>query len=326
MNDVRLDRRAFLGLGAGILGVALTPVWLRPAGRIHRLSVPVMGTIADLAVVDSDAGRARVALDAAAGELRHVEALMTRFVASSDVGRFNAAPMGTRVPVSHETAEVVRAAIGWARATGGAFDPTLEPVARLWDPAFVDRPPDRDVLRSAASESRGWTALEVQVRGDAAWLTRAPGTALDLGGIAKGWGIDRAADRLAGMGVASALVSVGGDLAALGAAPEGRPWRVGIRDPRDPEGIIRTVELTDGALATSGDYERWFEHDGVRYAHILDPKRAAPHRGVLRSVTVTAPRAVDADAAATAAFVLGHDAAIERFDGLAERPRIIHTA
>lgn len=326
-----LDRRAFLGLGVGVLGVALAPSWLRGKPRIHRLRVPVMGTVAELAVADSDPTRAGRALRAASVELRRVETLMTRFDAGSDVGRFNAAPVGSRVGVSPETAELVRIARIWAESTGGAFDPTLERLSRIWDPTEVRRPPDVDVLRRARADAGGWTSLEIWSDGTEAWMLRGPGTALDLGAIAKGWGIDRAADRLAGLGVSSALVNVGGDLAALGRAPGGRPWRVGVRDPRDPEGVVRTVELEDGSMATSGDYLRYFRHGGVRYAHILDPGLGSPSRSGLRSVTVVAGRATHADAAATTAFVLGPAAAADRFPTTlfrvpTSRPRIIHTA
>jgi thiamine biosynthesis lipoprotein len=326
-----LDRRAFLGLGAGFVGLALAPGWLRGAARIHRSRIPVMGTVAELAVAEADEARAGAALRAAAIELRRVESLMTRFDPRSDVGRFNAAPVGTRVPVAPETAEVVRIARLWADATGGAFDPTLERLARIWDPGEVARPPTPEAIRLARADSGGWTSLETWSDGTQAWMLRGPGTALDLGAIAKGWGIDRAADRLAGMGVSSALINVGGDLAALGRAPDGRPWRVGVRDPRDPDGIVRTVDLADGSMATSGDYLRYFSHAGVRYAHILDPGLASPTRSGVHSVTVVAGRATHADAAATAAFVLGPAGAADRvptqfFRVPASRPRIIHTA
>ncbi len=326
MNRTDLDRRAFLGLGVGILGVAVVPRWLRGSGVVHRSTVPVMGTLAELAVVDTDPRRAGIALRAAAVELTRVESLMTRFDPGSDIGRFNDASAGTRVPVSSETVEVVLRARDWAEVTGGAFDPTLERLTRIWDPMITDRPPSAESVQAAALDAGGWSDLECDSDASGAWMRRTDGAALDLGGIAKGWAIDRSVDLLAGMGVESALVSVGGDLAALGRPPDGGAWQIGIRDPRDPDGVVRTVDLTDGAMATSGDYLRFFDHDGMRYAHILDPTHAAPRRGGVHSVTVKAAKAADADAASTAAFVLGHSAAQRRFVESGRDVRIIHTA
>lgn len=326
MSGHRVDRRSFLALGAGVLGVAAAPSWLRPEERLVRLTVPVMGTVGELAVPARNEAMARQALQAAASELRRVEALMTRFRADSDVGRFNGAVPGTRVPVAPETAEVVREALGWARRSRGAFDPTLERLTAAWDPAIHAAPPDAETVRAAEADSRGWAALEVASAEGAAEaaLVRAPGTSLDLGGIAKGYGVDRAAAVLRDHGVFRGLVNVGGDLAALGDGPGGRPWRVGIRDPRDPEGIVETVELVDRAVATSGDYLRFFEHGGRRYHHILDPRTGAPAASPVRTVTVLAADARSADAAATVAFAAGpQDGAWMLLSSPAD-PRIIH--
>lgn len=325
MTTLRLDRRAFLGLGAGLLGVALTPSWLRGRESLVRSTVPVMGTIGELGIAGREGAGTRAILAAAGAELRRVESLMTRFTPDSDVGRFNSAAVGTRVPVSPETAQVVRRARDWAVWTDGAFDPTLERLTRIWDPGSTQTPPDAATRREAAADVGGWAALEIHSDGTDAWILRAPGTALDLGGIAKGWGIDRAADLLVALGVESALVNVGGDLVAIGEAPGGRPWTVGVRDPGDPSGTVRTLELRDGAMATSGDYLRAFDFDGVRYSHILDPSTGAPRRGSLRTVTVVSRDAVMADAAATAAFTLGPVAAGARFRALPVVVRIAHS-
>lgn len=142
-------------------------------------------------------------------------------------------------------------------------------------------------------------------------LVRAPGASLDLGGIAKGYGVDQAARVLREHGVFRGLVNVGGDLVALGDGPGGRPWRIGVRDPRNHEGTIETLDITDAAVATSGDYLRFFEHDGERYHHILDPKTGSPVRSRVRTVTVVAADAMTADASATVAFAMGVERAAE---------------
>lgn len=324
MNRAPVDRRTFLALGAGVLGVAAAPAWLRPRERLVRLTVPVMGTLAELAVPARHEGVARQALQAAAAELRRVESLMTRFSPASDVGRFNAAPAGASIPVSPETAEVVRAALGWARRSDGAFDPTLERLTALWDPASATVPPRGEALAAAQGDAGGWRTLETGSGTDTPTLLRTPGTALDLGGIAKGYGVDQATRVLREHGVHRGLVNVGGDLMALGDGPGARPWRIGIRDPRDPEGTVRTLELVDEAVATSGDYLRFFEHDGERYHHILDPRTGAPTRSRTRTVTVVAPDVMTADASATVAFTLEEEGARRVLASHPDGPRIMH--
>jgi thiamine biosynthesis lipoprotein len=132
---------------------------------------------------------------------------------------------------------------------------------------------------------------------------------LDLGGIAKGWGVDRAADVLAGLSGAC-LVNAGGDLVVRGLKPGGKPWRVGVQDPRDPSQLFLKLRLAENvAVATSGDYQRYFEVDGVRYHHLLDPRTGYPARAA-SSATVIAPDCATADAWATAVFVLGPAAGI----------------
>ena len=125
---------------------------------------------------------------------------------------------------------------------------------------------------------------------------------VDLGGIAKGFGVDAAADALRRHGVFHGLVNVGGDLVALGHDDSGEPWRVGVRSPDAPDGIVEVLSVTDEAVATSGDYLQFFKHGGRRYHHLLDPATGSPRRTVMRSLTVRAKCCLDADAAATAIF------------------------
>ena len=317
-----VDRRAFLALGSGMIGVAVMPAWLRPRERLVHRRVPVMGTVAELAVPARSESVVRRALNGAVAELHRVESLMTRYRADSDVGRFNAAVPGTWVAVDPETGEVVRAALEWAETSRGVFDPTLERLTRLWDPALTHEPPEEDSIRAA--RVGGWRELEVGSGAGGARLLRAPGSALDLGGIAKGYGVDRAAQILRDHGVFRGLVNVGGDLMALGDGPAGRPWRVGVRDPTRPEDVVATLEVVDRGVATSGDYLRYFEHGGRRYHHVLNAETRAPTRADLRSVTSTARSVMSADAAATWAFAQGHDGLTERLRARDDDVRFEH--
>jgi FAD:protein FMN transferase len=172
----------------------------------------------------------------------------------------------------------------------------------LWDVGSRKAPPaSGEVSRLAGLQLH--RAVELGRRGgEHVVLFHAPEIGIDLGGIAKGYAVDRAVESLRSWGVSNALVTAGGDLYALGHSPEGDPWQIGIQSPFDDGSLIATLPLEDGAIATSGDYQRYFEHGGRRYHHLLDPQTAEPHRGPVHSITVTASSCMTADAAATAIF------------------------
>lgn len=319
----RPGRREFISLGVSAFVLAALPFRARAAHTVRR-SVPIMGTIADLTVVHPDRLGAHAAIDDALAALRAVDAGMSRFRPDSDVGRANLLALRGRVPVSDATADVVGAALRWADATGGRFDPCLGRVAALWDVRHRTAPPADAELRMLARAGR-WTDLELDdAAGAAALRFHGADLALDLGGIAKGYGVDRAVDALRRHGVEHALVNVGGDLYALGRSPDGDPWQIGVRAAAAPHQLAGTIALTDAAVATSGDYEQFFTHGGRIYHHLLDPATAAPRASSLHSVTVQAASCTSADAAATAAFGLSAtdaDALVRRADVSA---RVLH--
>jgi thiamine biosynthesis lipoprotein len=283
-----------------------------------------MGTVADLAVLHRDRGYAHQALDAAVAELKWVEATMTRYDATSEVGRVNSAAGVRPVAVSGATAWVIREGLRWAERSQGAFDPALGRVAELWDATTRDEPPPpKEWARFAGAGM----FREVEVSGEgrnAAVFLADPAVALDLGGIGKGYAVDRAADTLREWGISSALVNVGGDLYALGDSPDGDPWNVGVRNPDDPEGIITTLQVSDGAVATSGDYQRFFEHEGRRYHHLIDPSTGAPRLTAARSLTVAAGTCMVADAAATAAFGMTESGVASLLSRSGGNVRVVH--
>jgi len=260
---------------------------------------------------------AQAAADAALQEIERLERLLDRFDPASPVSAINAQAGRGLVEVPAEVGEVVALALDIARRTGGAFDPTVAPLVDLWGFGSVGQgePPSRPPSPQAIEQVRrqvDYTAVRLEREGDVVrvGLTRA-GMALDLGGIAKGYAADRAVAVLRAGGVSSALVDVGGEVAVLGGRPAtagsrkgGEGWRVGIRHPRDPQGLLTTLELTTGAVATSGDYERFFEWEGRRYHHLIDPRTGWPATGLI-SVSVLHESAAVADALATAVMVLG---------------------
>ncbi|MDP2531062.1 MAG: FAD:protein FMN transferase [Candidatus Palauibacterales bacterium] len=305
-----LSRRRFVAVGAGIFVVSALPaVALRRSRRLYRRTIPVMGTLAEVGVVDDDAERAEAAIGAALAELRWVDRTMSRFSRASDVGRANAAAVGARTPVRAETARVVAEGLRWARASGDRFDPGLARALALWDVDHRHSPPASDAVAAFAGQAL-YRELEVErPRGDVGRgdrpgyiVRRHPEVGVDLGGIAKGHAVDRAVAALRRHGARDGMVNAGGDLYALGLSPEGSPWRVGIRSPSDPTRLLGQLDVTDRAVATSGDYEQYFDYRGRRYGHILDPATAAPWQTTVHSVTVMADDCMAADAGATAVF------------------------
>ncbi len=251
------------------------------------------------------------AADRAFVEMRRLEGLESIHSDTGDVMRVGRAPWGRAVAVHSETAEILRTANGIAEQSGGAFDVTVGPLKDLWPFDAVDTPlPNPDSVR-VRRRRIGYRFLRVD--GDTVRLGK-PGMGLDLGGIAKGYIIDRAVGCLKGQGIRSGMVEAGGDLRLWG-TPPGRPaWRIGVKHPR-PTGndLIAVLETPEAAVATSGDYERCFVRDGKRYHHILDPKTGYPADGSV-SVTIVAPTAILADAYATAVFVLGPEKGLALLD------------
>jgi thiamine biosynthesis lipoprotein len=285
-----------------------------------------MGTLGEIAVVHRDERYAQGAMDAAFQELERVESLLTRFRADSEVGRVNLGAFSSPQPVCGETVGVLQASLSWAQASDGAFDPCLASAVRLWDVGNRQVPPD--VLEVRRFAGRGlYRALEVdRFAGDPVVLFHQEDMGLDLGGIGKGYGVDRAVEVLRSWGIRDAIVNLGGDLYAMGASEDGDPWKVGVRSPDDPGGVLTSLSMTDRAVATSGDYLQHFEHRGRRYHHLLDPRTGGPARSGLRTVTVAAATCMAADAGATTAFVVGPEGAVPALGRVAPGSEVVHSA
>ncbi len=302
-KDRRLpDRREFIALGIGAFVVAAVPVAARRRTALVRRTLPVMGTIAEVSIVHRDEAFAERAVDAAMAELSRVEQVLTRFNGTSEIGRANRLAAADGVVISPETAGVLRDALAWAEASDGIFDPAVGRVSELWDVLHRhEPPPPRAVQRLAGL--RLYRHVDISTLGGRpAVRFTSDEVHLDLGSIGKGYGIDRAVGVLRDWGITSALVNVGGDLYAIGRRQDGEPWRVGIRDPNAPERLLGELPASDEAIATSGDYERFFRYRGLRYHHLMDPFTAAPRRTPEHSVTVRADRSMHADAAATTVY------------------------
>ncbi len=244
------------------------------------------------------------ALDAARDRVLELDALLSVTDPDSDIAVLNRE--GTAA-LSPDTAKLLEQALELCAQTDGALDITIYPVVRAWGFTTGNYTVPDDGTLAALLKRVDYT--RVTLEDGAAVLPR--GTEIDLGAVAKGWTGDELAGLLREKGVESALLELGGNIHTLGSRPDGSDWRVAVRDPADAENYLGVVSVSNQAVITSGGYERYFERDGVRYWHIMDPRTGAPARSGLASVTVVADSGLYGDALSTALFVMGRDAALD---------------
>ena len=296
-----------------------------PEGLI-RFQGYTMGTYYNVQVAHADF------TDAQVEALRHkvhdylveINRQMSTYIPDSEISQFNALETAVPFPVSPAFAEVTRAALYWAEATGGAFDPTLDPLINLWGFGHEARemiawPSEAEV--EAALARTGFQ--DIAITDDSQLQKGRPEIELNLNAIAKGYAADGVLALLAEAGAENIYVEIGGDVAVLGHNILDMPWRIGIEQPVPEampgqflEGI---VHMSQGAMAGSGEYRRYFEDDeGQSYSHIIDPRTGYPARHQLASVNVWAETCMAADAAATALIVMGEEAGAEWIESRAD--------
>jgi thiamine biosynthesis lipoprotein len=237
---------------------------------------------------------------AAEEEVRRIEARYSRYRGDSELARINkVAATGGVIDIDAETAGLMAYAKACFAKSDGAFDITSGPLRAIWD-FSVSRLPDQRSIDAALP----FIGLDNVVLANGQLHFRRPGMELDFGGLGKEYAADRAAEVCADLGMRHGFIDLGGDIRVVGPQPDGLPWRIGIRHPRDADKLAAEIALMSGALATSGDYERFIEVDGRRYCHILDPKTGWPVHG-LSSVTVISDRCLVAGSLSTAAMLKG---------------------
>jgi thiamine biosynthesis lipoprotein len=272
--------------------------------RLYRTVFRAMASDHELLLWSDDRARATRAAEAAVADVLRIEAKYSRYRDDSVTTRINRTAGGAAVSIDAETASLLTYADQCHRISGGRFDLTSGVLRRAWDfRRSPPRIPDAATI-AAATALIGWNRVERD--GSSVRLPEA-GMEIDFGGIGKEYAADRAATVCAEHGIGHGLVNLGGDVRATGPQPEGEPWRVGIHHPRREGAAIATVLLESGAVATSGDYERFFEIEGKRYCHILDPGTGRPVAH-WQSVSVVAPLCVVAGSFATIAMLLEREA------------------
>ncbi len=271
-----------------------------------------LGTFVTVKVhAESDLAAASMA-DRAFEEIVRIEELMSPYLTGSELYLLNSRLGHGRVQTSDEIKALLVRCLRYSRISEGAFDVTIGPVSELWgfssdSAGFPEVSRIEELLPLV-----GYSKLDVSEKGV---KSQTPGMKLDLGGAAKGYAVDRALELLRVSGAKGALVNSGGDLGFFGIKPDGKHWRVAIAHPRDEEVLIEVKDLGFEAVATSGDYQRFFIRDGVRYHHILDPATGFPARACVSS-TVWAQNVTDADILSTAVFVMGPERGLDLIESL----------
>lgn len=263
---------------------------------------PLMGTEVSVYLWSGDAGPGQQAIEEVFSEAERIDRLMSTYKEDSEISKINRSAGAGPVVASEELFKLVQRSLDISVLTLGAFDITFDSVGQHYDFRSRQRPDSETV----AAEREHIDYRYVQLDGAANTIVfLKEGVRINLGGIAKGYVVGRGVDILRRHGIKNAIVTAGGDSRLLGDR-RGRPWMVGIRDPRIEGEVAISVPLADEAISTSGDYERYFEEDGTRYHHIIQPATGAPAGG-MRSATVIGPDAVITDALSTSVFVMGVD-------------------
>ncbi|HHJ12776.1 MAG TPA: FAD:protein FMN transferase [Gammaproteobacteria bacterium] len=299
-----------------LLGILLAVLLRVPAATAGWLkhSEGIMGTRIEVELYHEDDEIAQRGVREVMQEMRRIDRAMSPFIEDSELSRVNREAARHPVAVSEELFRLLQKAVAISALTHGAFDISFASVGFLYDYRTGTGPDDAQ--RRAAADRIDYRRIRLDPERHSIYFEK-PGMRIDLGGIAKGYAVDRCIALLQDLGIGRALVRAGGDSRVIGDR-WGRPWTIGVRDPRDPDGLVAVIPLMDVAVSTSGDYERFFERNGVRYHHIIDPGTGDSARQ-LRSATLIGPDATTTDALSTSVFVLGPErgmALIERLPGI----------
>lgn len=269
-----------------------------------------MGTFAHILVVAQNQSQADAAIDAAFDTIYDIEHLMSDYDPNSQLSLVNREAFEHPIKVDDGLFEVLTAAKLYSCMSDGAFDVTVGPVVQLWRKAKNDSAAPSPEALAKAKEAVGYENLVLDAENKTVQFTK-EGMFLDLGGIAKGYAVDKAIEILKAAGLKGGMVDIGGNLRCFGTPADGKPhWLIGLQDPQTDGEILMTLNMDDRAVATSGDYRRFVVIDDQKHSHIVNPATADSAQD-LSSVTIIAPTAMAADALATAVTVMGNEKGLE---------------
>lgn len=289
----------------------------------HGDTQDVMGTRVSVGLWLDDAEKAEQAVVAVMTEMRRIDAEFSPYIETSQLYRANQlAPKANAknpLTITPELASIIDKSLYYSRLSDGAFDITFASLGRYYDYRAKLKPSEQQ--REALLPAINYRFIHLDPKANTLWFEH-PKVYIDLGGIAKGYAVDRAISVLQGFGVQHATVSAGGDSRVLG-DKLGRPWMVGIKNPRGKDGVAITLPLENCAISTSGDYERYFiDEKGERIHHILNPRTGKPTNGV-NSVTIIGPLGFDTDPLSTTIFVMGVEKGLALINQLVDFDAVI---
>lgn len=307
-----------LGLVALLVGCAGFPMQSEPV--VVKRAQMQMGTLVSITVVAGNEAVAHAAATAGFAEIRRLEELLSTWISTSELSRVNASAGIKPIHVSTETLTVVHRAMQAAEMTDGGFNIAIGPAVEAWSVTngqLIPEESELDALRPLVD----LRAVHVDVRKQAIYLDKA-GMRIDVGGIGKGYAADQAVEALRRAGAIAGVVALSGDIKTFGRLPGGKLFPVGIQHPRKDGSVLAWIDLQDEAISTAGDYERFFEREGVRYHHILDPRTLQPARSC-QSVTIVAREGIWADGLDTGIFVMGPESGMRLVEALPDVEAII---
>ncbi len=306
------------GLGALFVGCTGFPTQSEPV--VVKRAQMHMGTLVTITSVARSEAAAQAAATAGFSEIHRLEQLLSTWIPTSELSQVNASASVKPVHVSPETMTVVLRAIQAGEMTDGGFNVAIGPAVEAWSVTDGQRIPtesELDALRPLVALQ----AVHADEREQTIFLEKA-GMRIDVGGIGKGYAADQAVEAMRKAGAVAGVVALSGDIKTFGRLPGGKMFPVGIQHPREDGSVLAWIDLEDEAISTAGDYERFFERDGVRYHHILDPRTLQPARSC-QSVTVIAREGVWADGLDTGIFVMGPERGMELVEQLPDVEAII---
>jgi thiamine biosynthesis lipoprotein len=280
----------------------------------------IMGTRIYVELWADDTAKGEAAIDAVMAEMRRIDELMSHYKPESQLSQINARGAQEPVQVDKELFDLIKLSTHYSEITEGAFDITYASVGHLYDYPNHVHPTEAQI--KAALPGVNWRNMLLDPVHHTVKFER-PGMRIDVGGIGKGYAVDKCIDILKARGFKHALVTAGGDSRIIGDRM-GRPWLVGIRNPDDKNKVVTRIPLIDSAMSTSGDYERYFDEGGIRYHHIIDP-RTGHSASKVRSATILAPTATQTDGMSKTAFVLGPEEALKIINRMPEYDAIFVT-
>ncbi|MGD9852544.1 MAG: FAD:protein FMN transferase [Nitrospirales bacterium] len=305
----------------GVYCLSLLVMGCQSSPHLVKRSQMLMGTVVFVTAVGSDEEIAKQAAGKGLDEIRRLEELLSTWIPTSELSRVNASAGGDAISVSSETVEVMMHSFEMARLTEGGFNIAIGPAVALWNASgdgYLPSSAELEAVRPRIDLSE----VHVDEQARTIRLGR-PGMQIDVGGIGKGFAADLAAAVMQKAGATAGVVAISGDIKTFGRMPDNQKFMFGIQHPRKDSGVLLgQIELEDEAVSTAGDYQRYFEKDGVRYHHILDPGSLQPARAC-QSVTVIARTGVMADGLDTGIFVMGPDKGMALIESLPDVEGVI---